>query len=48
MDTINTIITNAQILANANIDWSPDGGMLWLTTFMALGMTALVVGTART
>ena len=48
MDTIDTIITNARILANSNIDWSLDGGMLWLTSFMALGVTMLVVGTART
>jgi len=48
MDTIDTIITNARILANANIDWSLDGGMLWLTSFMVLGVTMLVVGTART
>lgn len=47
MDTIDTMITNARILSNANIDWSPDGGMLWLTTFMALGVTMLVAGTTR-
>ena len=48
MDTIDTIITNARILANSNIDWSLDGGMLWLTSFMVLGVTMLVMGTART
>jgi len=30
MDTINTIITNAQVIAHAHIDWSPTAGPIWL------------------
>jgi len=39
MDTINTIITNAQTLAHAPIDWSPDGGVVWF-----LGSLLFTVG----
>ena len=50
METINTIITNAQTLSHAHIDWSPNGGMLWLTSFMVIGLVfvaGLVVHDAR-
>lgn len=36
MDTINTIITNAQTLANANIDWSPAAGPIWLVALVVI------------
>lgn len=36
MDTINTIITNYHALSNAPIDWSPMGGMIWLTGTMVI------------
>lgn len=42
MDTINTIITNAQTLANAPIDWSPTAGPIWLVGMVA-GWLALSV-----
>jgi len=42
METINTITNNAQALSNVNIDWSPSGGMFWLT-LMVVGFS-LVVG----
>lgn len=47
MDTIDTIITNFRTLAHANIDWSLDGGMIWLTGMMVICVTALVAGTIR-
>lgn len=42
MDTINTIITNAQTLSNAPIDWSPTAGPIWLVGMVA-GWLALSV-----
>ena len=34
METIDTIITNWTTLSNTPIDWSPTGGMIWLTGYM--------------
>lgn len=42
METIDTIITNAQTLANAPIDWSPTAGPIWLVGMVA-GWLALSV-----
>jgi hypothetical protein len=36
METIDTIITNAGILAHAHIDWSPGAGPIWLAGYMAV------------
>ena len=47
MDTINTIITTAQTLSNANIDWSLDAGPIWLVMMM-VGVTVIMsIGAAR-
>jgi len=37
-----TLHVNFHKLANANIDWSLDGGMIWLTSMMVI--FCLVVG----
>jgi hypothetical protein len=42
MDTINTIITNAQTLSNVPINWSLDAGPIWLVGMVA-GWLALSV-----
>lgn len=42
METIDTIITNAQSLANAHVDWSPTAGPIWLAGMM-IGMVILSV-----
>lgn len=42
METIDTIITNAQTLANAHVDWSPTAGPIWLVGMVA-GWLALSV-----
>ena len=42
METIDTIITNAQSLANAHVDWSLTAGPIWLAGMMA-GMAVLAV-----
>jgi hypothetical protein len=34
MDTINTIITNAQTLSQAEVNWSLDAGPIWLVMMM--------------
>jgi hypothetical protein len=44
MEILNTISTNARTLANANIDWSLDGGMIWLTAMVVV--FSLVIGWA--
>jgi len=44
MDVIDTMITNAQTLANANIDWSPAAGPIWLAGMMCAFGIMLVVG----
>ena len=41
MDTINTIITNAQTLSEAPIDWSLTAGPIWLV-MMTLGATVIM------
>jgi hypothetical protein len=44
METLHTIAHNFHVLANANINWSPDGGMFWLTSTVmvtVLGMLLL-------
>jgi len=46
METLNTIRENATILANAEIDWSPAGGMIWLTTLVGVMVLAMVIGFA--
>jgi|APGre2960657404_1045060.scaffolds.fasta_scaffold340451_2 hypothetical protein len=33
---MDTIITNFKTLATARIDWSPDGGMFWLTGMLII------------
>jgi hypothetical protein len=35
MDTINTIIKNAQTLSNTPIDWSLNGGVVWFLMMVA-------------
>ena len=47
MDTIDTMISNARILANADIDWSLDGGMIWLTGMAVICVTMLAVAITR-
>ena len=42
METIDTIITNAQSLSQAHIDWSPTAGPIWLAGMMA-GVAILAV-----
>ena len=42
MDTINTVITNWTTLSNTPIDWSLDGGVVWL--LMMVAGTAVTVG----
>jgi hypothetical protein len=42
MDTINTIIANAQTLSNVPINWSLDAGPIWLVGMVA-GWLALSV-----
>jgi hypothetical protein len=46
METIETIRTNAATLAHVSIDWSPSGGMFWLTS-MVVGLIIMVGFTAR-
>ncbi len=47
MDTINTIITNAQTLSNANIDWSLDAGPIWLVMMAFGSLATMAIGAAR-
>ena len=42
MDTINTIITNAHTLSQANINWSLDAGPIWLV-MMTVGVVTIMV-----
>lgn len=42
METLNTIRNNIALASTWEIDWSPDGGMFWLT-LMVVGFS-LVVG----
>ena len=44
MDTINTIISNWTTLSNTPIDWSLDGGVVWL--LMMVAGTAVSIGIA--
>jgi len=43
MDTINTIIKHAGTLSQVTIDWSPTGGMIWLTAVGGVMMVAFTV-----
>ena len=47
METINTIATNAVILWNSPIDWSPTAGMIWLMPTLAVMAISLVVFMVR-
>ena len=50
MDTINTIITNAQTLSQVPINWSLDAGPIWLafmTVCFVVGTVAFGVSEAR-
>jgi hypothetical protein len=50
MDTINTIITNAHTLSQANINWSLSAGPIWLafmTVCFVVGTVAFGVSEAR-
>ncbi len=42
METIDTIITNWTALSNTPIDWSLNGGMIWLTGMM-IGLAFLTI-----
>ena len=44
---MDTIATNWHRLTEAHIDWSPDGGMFWLTTMMVAMALPLFVGIVR-
>ena len=44
MDTINTAITNWTTLSNTPIDWSLDGGVVWLLAMVTV--TAVIIGLA--
>ncbi len=44
MDTIDTMISNARILSNVNIDWSLAAGPIWLAGMMCAFGIMLVVG----
>jgi hypothetical protein len=46
MDTINTVIANWTALSNTPIDWSLNGGMVWL--LMMVTGVALTLGTMAT
>lgn len=43
MDTIETITRNAHALSEAHIDWSPDGGMFWLTGMLLIAVATMAV-----
>ncbi len=50
MDSIDTIIANWTHLSNTPIDWSLNGGMIWLTgmtVFMVLYIAACVLSEVR-
>ena len=47
METLNTIATNAVILWNSPIDWSPTAGMIWLMPTLAVMAISLVVFMVR-
>ncbi len=44
MDTINTAITNWTTLSNTPIDWSLDGGVVWLLAMVTVA--AVIIGFA--
>jgi len=44
MDTINTVVSNFQILWDAPKDWSVHGGLIWLSGYLAV-MALMVVAT---
>jgi len=47
MSTLETIKHNMTVLANAHIDWSLDGGMIWLVGFTVIGLTSLTLAAIR-
>ena len=47
MSTLETIKHNMSVLANAHIDWSLDGGMIWLTGMLGIIFFALVGSAIR-
>ena len=42
MDTINTVIANAQTLSSVPINWSLDAGPIWLVMMM-VGVAVIVI-----
>ena len=44
METINTIATNAVILWNSPIDWSPTAGPIWLLGYVVIAVPTFVYG----
>ena len=46
METLNTITTNALTLWNAPKDWSLDGGLIWLTAMVTVGLVGLAIAMA--
>ena len=42
METIDTIINSYHQLVNANVSWSSNAGMVWLTP-MVIGFTTIVI-----
>jgi hypothetical protein len=42
MDTINTIIKNAQTLSQAEVNWSLDAGPIWLVMMM-VGVAVIAI-----
>jgi len=42
MDTINTIIKNAQALSQAEVNWSLDAGLIWLVMMM-VGVAVIAI-----
>jgi hypothetical protein len=42
MDTINTIIKNAQTLSQAEVNWSLDAGLIWLVMMM-VGVAVIAI-----
>jgi cbb3-type cytochrome oxidase subunit 3 len=43
METLNTITTNWNTLSDTPIDWSMNGGMVWLTFYVTVCFIGVVV-----